>query len=366
MEGVITRHGVPAQILSDRGKAFLFWTFEVLMGYHKLNTTAFHPQTDGLVEQYRTLTSMLAKTTKKGGPEWDKQLPYALFATELASKPLENHLFTCCMVVILGCLFLLSPQESRITTYLNEYGIELHEKLAAAWELARKNIGQAQKRQKSFYDKQSTATPFRPGERVFLYKPAEKTGEARKLARPFHGPYRIMSMDSNTARIDRPEEEPLLVALARLRRCPDELGSQFWPADKRRKKTAESGEVRSIKVSLRVTPELTNDSMSGSQTDLPGPTADLDTANKSTSVPCHPRKGGNQEQDSRARIWPDTTDVASQQGCPADTTSQLPANQEAVYRGMENESIKIVKGALLSTQAGSLHYSHFTTSLDEF
>jgi hypothetical protein len=51
---------------------------EILMGYHKLNTTAYHPhpQTDGLVERYnRTLTSMLVKTVTKGGPEWDEQLP---------------------------------------------------------------------------------------------------------------------------------------------------------------------------------------------------------------------------------------------------------------------------------------------------
>ena len=79
-----------------------------------------------------------------------------------------------------------------------------------------------QKCQKNYYDKRSTSTPFRDGERVFLYKPAEKTGEARKLARPFHGPYRI----TNTAtiiRVGQPEEEPLLVILERLRRCPGEL-----------------------------------------------------------------------------------------------------------------------------------------------
>ena len=30
------------------------------------------------------------------------------------------------------------------------------------------------------------------GERVFLYHPADKTGEACKFARPYHGPYRIL------------------------------------------------------------------------------------------------------------------------------------------------------------------------------
>ena len=45
------------------------------------------------------------------------------------------------------------------------------------------------------------------GERVFLFKPAEKTGERRKFARPFHGPYRIMEVGENTAKIRRVDKQ---------------------------------------------------------------------------------------------------------------------------------------------------------------
>ena len=39
-----------------------------LMGITKTNTTAYHPQTDGLVERFhRTLTDMLAKSVVKSG-----------------------------------------------------------------------------------------------------------------------------------------------------------------------------------------------------------------------------------------------------------------------------------------------------------
>ena len=39
-----------------------------LMGIKKTNTTAYHPQTDGLVERFnRTLIDMLAKTVEKSG-----------------------------------------------------------------------------------------------------------------------------------------------------------------------------------------------------------------------------------------------------------------------------------------------------------
>ena len=65
VEQIVCQHGVPAQLLSDRGAAFLsHLLMEIceLLGVEKLNTTAYHPQMDGLAERFnRTLTDMLAK-----------------------------------------------------------------------------------------------------------------------------------------------------------------------------------------------------------------------------------------------------------------------------------------------------------------
>ena len=183
---------------------------------------------------------MLAKTVEKGGAEWDEQLPCFI---RLPGKSTSFH----SGIPILFAVWARPSiaHQSRVTMHLHEYGVELYTKMANAWELARKFIGQAQRHQKANYDKKATDVPFRSGERVFLYKPAEKTGEARKLARPFHGPYRISEMDNNTAtifRVDRPEQEPLLVAIDRLRRCPEQLGPEFWPPSKRpAKKTKDTG-----------------------------------------------------------------------------------------------------------------------------
>ena len=60
---------MPTQLLSDRGAAFLSHLLtEIckLLGVEKLNTTAYHPQTDGLVEHFNcTLTDMLAKKVEQ-------------------------------------------------------------------------------------------------------------------------------------------------------------------------------------------------------------------------------------------------------------------------------------------------------------
>ena len=57
--------------LLNRGHTFLSGLIKEvqgLLGFHKVNTSTYHPQTDGLVEQYnRTLTNMLAKTVERGG-----------------------------------------------------------------------------------------------------------------------------------------------------------------------------------------------------------------------------------------------------------------------------------------------------------
>ena len=101
VEKVVARHGVPTQLLSDRGASFLSNLMRKvyeLLGLKKVNTTAYHPQTDGLVERFnRTLTDMLSKKVKKGGKDWDQQLPYVLFAYR-ASMQEKVHSF-CCMGV---------------------------------------------------------------------------------------------------------------------------------------------------------------------------------------------------------------------------------------------------------------------------
>ena len=66
VEGVICRHGAPAELLSDRGANFMSeLVAEVcaLFAVKKVNTSGYHPQTNGLCERFNnTLIQMLAKT----------------------------------------------------------------------------------------------------------------------------------------------------------------------------------------------------------------------------------------------------------------------------------------------------------------
>ena len=238
---------VLAEILSDRVKAFLsdlFKEAERLLGFHKVNTTAYHPQTDGLVKRFnRTLIAMLAKTTEKGGQDWDRRLPYVLFANRAAEQQstLELPFF-----LLYGCdprlltEAALYPEERKKLTDLREYGSELAKQMSEAWELARDQVKCAQKRQKMCYDQKAKPPQFLMGNRVLLYKPAEKTGEGRKLARPYHGPYRIIELAVNNAQIRKLDKHMTSlfkpIALDRLRRYPTEVPNVFWPPKNQQRK----------------------------------------------------------------------------------------------------------------------------------
>lgn len=88
VEEIVARHGVPEQLLSDRGQNFLSELVSAvceLLGIEKLNTSGYHPQTDGMVEKLNsTIINMLSKCVEKHGRVWDKQLPYVMLAYRVA------------------------------------------------------------------------------------------------------------------------------------------------------------------------------------------------------------------------------------------------------------------------------------------
>ena len=87
---VICRHGVPNQLLSDRGTNLLsdlILDICQLTGMKKINTTYYHPQTDGLMENFnKTLRSMIAKHAKQFGMDWDKYLPLTVCIQNKATQ----------------------------------------------------------------------------------------------------------------------------------------------------------------------------------------------------------------------------------------------------------------------------------------
>ena len=76
--------GIPKEILTDQRSNFtlqLLAELYRLLHVKALRTSPYHPQTDGLVECFnRTHKEMLRKSAQEGSKDWDKLLPFILFA----------------------------------------------------------------------------------------------------------------------------------------------------------------------------------------------------------------------------------------------------------------------------------------------
>ena len=84
------RHGIPEELLSDHGTNFqsmLIQEVYNLLGVKKINTSGYHPQTDGLVEKFNsTLISMIAKSCEACDHNWVACLPNLLFAYRVSAQ----------------------------------------------------------------------------------------------------------------------------------------------------------------------------------------------------------------------------------------------------------------------------------------
>ena len=84
VDEVIPLFGVPEALLSDRGTNLLSHLMKDLcglLGIKKLNTTAYHPECDGMVERFnRTLKTMLHKHAARFGNQWDCYLSGVVWA----------------------------------------------------------------------------------------------------------------------------------------------------------------------------------------------------------------------------------------------------------------------------------------------
>ncbi len=150
--------GIPKEVLSDQGTNFMSRTLHQvyqLLGIKRVRTTPYHPQTDGLVERFnQTLKNMLKKFVSNSGKDWDKWLPYLLFAYR--EVPQASTGFSPFELLyahqVRGPLDVLresweatdNPKTKNILTYV----LKMREKLQQSTAMARENLVRSQAQQK--------------------------------------------------------------------------------------------------------------------------------------------------------------------------------------------------------------------------
>ncbi|KAL9993804.1 putative nucleotidyltransferase, Ribonuclease H [Helianthus debilis subsp. tardiflorus] len=195
LKEVVSRHGVPTSIISDRDARF---TSELWQAMHKAfgsrldMSTAYHPQTDGQSERtIQTLEDMLRACVIDFGNGWEKHLPLVEFSynnsyhTSIQAAPFEALYGRKCR----SPLCWAEVGDSQITG--PEIVVDATEKIAQI----RQRMAAARDRQKAYADKRSKPLEFQVGDRVLLkvspWKGVVRFGKRGKLNPRYVGPFEI-------------------------------------------------------------------------------------------------------------------------------------------------------------------------------
>src|SRR5690606_32720952 len=182
--------------ITDRGKPFVSRLFkDTLRSTHSLHrkTSAYHPQSNGLVEKFnRTLTDMLSVYVNETHSNWDELLPFVTFAYNSAVQsssgfPPFRLLYgrdpTTPIDALLSSLSVI-PSASRIQQSLANLSQDQAQAKAA--------IEKAQLNQQAVYNATHSEVIYRPGDLVLLRYPLRQIGLASKLLRKYCGPFSVL------------------------------------------------------------------------------------------------------------------------------------------------------------------------------
>ncbi len=187
-------------MLSDRGKNFLSKLIrEVckLLRTDKLNTSPYHPETDGLVERFNSyISQLLSMYVSANQKDWDEFLPSILFAYCTSPQATTGDspfylLYGHEPRLPLDVNLLPSPPD-KLSTSIAEHRERIVSQLEEAQRLAKQNTERTQQQMKARYDLKSAPVLYQIGQRIWVYTPKTQKGLSKKLLHRWHGPYRIV------------------------------------------------------------------------------------------------------------------------------------------------------------------------------
>ena len=198
LDHIIARHSAPRVLLCDRGQNFLSKVVSAVCDLYqirKVNTSAYHPQTDGLVECFNSsLMKSLSQFTASNQKDWDISLPAVLFGFRIAPSPTTSESPFYLLYGRKPCLPMEVPLKppGKLTQSVLHYRSQLVENLHLTDQTAAQQIQLSQHNMKEIYDRNAKPYPYQVGDKVWVFTPKIIKGLSRKLMYSWHGPYRLV------------------------------------------------------------------------------------------------------------------------------------------------------------------------------
>ncbi|KAF1331550.1 Retroelement pol polyprotein, partial [Globisporangium splendens] len=220
-DAVVRHHGVPKIIISDRDPKFIsdFWkSLMKIMGIKLSMTTSHRPQADGQTErQNLVLEDALRCVVSYHGDDWNRHLGTIEYAhatlVNVSTKMSPFELDTGRKVSNLIAEEINGIASSDFTVSIAEYAKRFATERQKIVNQARRNLLQAQERQKKYYDRKRRDVKFKSGDLVMLdtknlpLKTVNVNTDLKKakLAAKKIGPFEIEHMvNDNVARLKLP------------------------------------------------------------------------------------------------------------------------------------------------------------------
>ena len=212
---VICKHGMVERILTDQAQNFeadLFQHLCRLLGAHKIRSSAYHAQGNGVTERVnKVLKPYLAKFVNESHDNWDIYLQMAIssyntsFHSSIGSTPFESHHGRPPVTVADVILNNKLPSNTDPNS-ISEFTIGLHANASILHKQMLDHKARAQAKQKLYYDRfVKNQRRYKVGDFVKLTNNVTRPGLSKAFERKFHGPYKIEEcFDDLTFRLSSP------------------------------------------------------------------------------------------------------------------------------------------------------------------
>ena len=216
----VSRFGVPLHVITDRGSQFeseLFNELSNLLGFHRLRTTAYRPQTNGMIERFHRVLKTSLKARSKN---WLISLPIVLLG--IRSTPNETNFSPFYALTgshLLIPQILINSDNERESSNKSEY-IRNLARIMSKFETLSNSDGIHHGKCKSYIPNELESC-----EKVWL-----RIDRVRKpLECPYTGPHRVLKRSNKFFVIEIHHGVNQTVTIDRLKPCVEKTNKSIKP-----------------------------------------------------------------------------------------------------------------------------------------
>ena len=196
----VCRHGVPLSLHSDQGSNFesrLFSEMCTILGIQKTRTTPWHPQSNGLVENFnKTLARMISHFVSKNHRDWDAKVPLLLLSYRTAVHASTGYSpaeLTYGRQLRLPLELQMELPPDVVVDSVTSFGSNLRDHLDSVHQFARSNLQLSHSKIKGNYDKRGNVNVLAVGDQVWLHQTTPGKRLAKKFLYRWEGPYTVLT-----------------------------------------------------------------------------------------------------------------------------------------------------------------------------